>query len=181
MDISVQSEDFDFYDEASDKKTDTIQIGTGTYILLYGDSGVGTSLIEQMLGIRQSERLLLSLSNGQKFNCIPTDLLNCVYYLPQDSVLIEGTIEKNLLIDPRTIDYSWLNKCLDVLELETQLGTTRDTLLKFMLAEDGQNLSGGQRQRVLFLRALVRKPQILVLDEGTNGLDTEAEISLLKR
>ena len=110
-----------------------------------------------------------------------TDLLNCVYYLPQDSVLIEGTIEKNLLIDPRTIDYSWLNKCLDVLELETQLGTTRDTLLKFMLAEDGQNLSGGQRQRVLFLRALVRKPQILVLDEGTNGLDTEAEISLLKK
>ena len=47
--------------------------------------------------------------------------------------------------------------------------------LDYTITEKGNNLSGGEKQRVILARALIKHPRLLLMDEGTSGIDTESE------
>lgn len=49
-----------------------------------------------------------------------------------------------------------------------------------LISERGSNLSGGEKQRLILARALVKNPRLLLLDEGTSGIDTESEKIIIK-
>ena len=65
-----------------------------------------------------------------------------------------------------------------------KLASIHDTIMKFPenynynIGENGSKLSGGQRQRLTIARSLLNDPEILILDEATNQLDNETEISI---
>ena len=97
--------------------------------------------------------------------------------VPQKAVLFKGTIESNL---------RWGNENASQEEMEEALRVSQakefvDKLEKYLEApvtQGGKNFSGGQRQRLTIARALVRKPEILILDDSTSALDYATDAKL---
>ena len=99
--------------------------------------------------------------------------------VPQKAVLFNGTIRENLLwgnenaSDEDIYEALKISQAIDVVE-------GRRKGLDSEVAQGGKNFSGGQRQRLTIARALVRKPEILILDDSASALDFATDAALRK-
>uniref|UniRef100_UPI0040268A6F ABC transporter ATP-binding protein n=1 Tax=Eubacterium sp. TaxID=142586 RepID=UPI0040268A6F len=108
----------------------------------------------------------------------PDELRNKIGFVLQKAVLFKGTVRENL---------KWGNanatdeEMLDALDKAQVLQTVLEKGgLDTKISQNGGNLSGGQRQRLSVARALVRKPEILVLDDSSSALDFATEAAMRK-
>ena len=99
--------------------------------------------------------------------------------ITQNTSLMEDTILNNILLEQK-LDDEKLNKVLDFAEANDFIKKL-DKKLDTVIHSSNNNLSGGQIQRIAIARALYRNPEILIIDEGFNQLDTESELKLLKK
>lgn len=97
--------------------------------------------------------------------------------VPQKAVLFKGTIKENLLWGNETATAQDLERALEVSQAK-EFVDTKDGKLDFMVAQGGKNLSGGQKQRLTIARAIVRDPQILILDDSASALDFATDAKL---
>ncbi len=97
----------------------------------------------------------------------------------QKAVLFKGTIRENLswgkkdASDEEIIDALTISQSKEIID-------SKDEGLDFLVAQGGKNLSGGQKQRLTIARALVRKPEILILDDSASALDYATDAKLRK-
>ncbi len=98
-------------------------------------------------------------------------------YVLQKAVLFKGTIRENLLWGNKNASVEDLKKAIEISQA-TEILNQKEKGLDSEVTSDGKNFSGGQRQRLTIARALVKKPQILILDDSTSALDyvTDAKI-----
>jgi len=99
-------------------------------------------------------------------------------YVPQSPLLFSGSVRSNIAWgkeDATEIEIVQAAKKAQIHDTIMQLPKKYDTLI----GQRGVNLSGGQQQRLSIARALVRTPQILMLDDSTSALDMETEMRLL--
>lgn len=144
-----------------------VTLGPAQAVAITGPSGVGkTTLLMQIAGLETANGIHI---RGTAPEAWPeADLRDLLCMLPQRSTLIAGTIRENLTLADDHDDVA-LWSVLEVLDMAAAL-RARDGL-DTLLGEGGAGLSGGQIRRLALARCLLRQPEILLLDEPTEGLD----------
>ena len=99
--------------------------------------------------------------------------------VPQKAVLFAGTIAENLRWGKEDATDAELQIALETSQA-AEFVSTREGGLNAAVAQGGKNLSGGQRQRLTIARALVRDPEILILDDSASALDYATDARLRK-
>ena len=97
--------------------------------------------------------------------------------VPQKAVLFKGTIRENLLWGNEHASEQDIEDALRISQAK-EFVDTKEGRLDFMIAQGGKNLSGGQKQRLTLARAIVRKPDILILDDSASALDFATDAKL---
>jgi ABC-type multidrug transport system fused ATPase/permease subunit len=97
--------------------------------------------------------------------------------VPQKAVLFAGTIRENLLWGNENATDSDIEQALEISQSK-EFVDTKEGRLDYKIDQGGKNLSGGQKQRLTIARALVRKPEILILDDSASALDYATDAKL---
>lgn len=99
--------------------------------------------------------------------------------VPQKAVLCKGTIRENLRWGNEDASEEELWKAVKTAQAEEVVKGKKGGL-DFMVEQNGRNLSGGQKQRLTIARALVKHPEILILDDSSSALDLATDAALRK-
>lgn len=149
----------------------------GSVVGVIGGTGSGkTSLVSLIPHFYDASNGKV-LVNGRDVKSYSDDeLRGQIGFVLQKAALFKGTVRDNLKWGSKTVSDADMNNALKqarILDAVNEKGG-----LDAEIAQNGSNLSGGQKQRLAIARALVRKPEILVLDDSSSALDfaTEAEL-----
>lgn len=97
--------------------------------------------------------------------------------VPQRAVLFQGTVRENMRWGRKDASDAEIYEALEIAQAR-EIVDGKPNGLDFVIRQGGKNLSGGQRQRLTIARALVRKPEILILDDSASALDFATDARL---
>ena len=109
----------------------------------------------------------------------PDELRKRVGFVPQKAALFKGTIRDNICFGKEDASEEAIDEAIRIAQAEEFIDKKEDGL-DTMVEQGGRNLSGGQRQRLTIARALVRRPDILILDDSCSALDYATDAALRK-
>jgi ATP-binding cassette subfamily B protein len=178
--IEFKNVDFRYGTRELVLKDISMTINPGEKIALVGESGSGkTTLAKLILNFYQCEKGEI-LINGINVNQINLEnLRERIAYISQEMFLFSGSIKENILLANPNATFEEVVEFLKMAKAEdfiNQLPLKYDSLLE----ENGSNISGGQKQRLSIARALLKKPDILIMDEATSNLDSITEKAIEK-
>jgi ATP-binding cassette subfamily B protein len=152
-----------------------LKIAPGEKIALVGESGSGkTTLVKLLLNFYSWEKGDITIGD-YNIRDISIELLReKIAYISQDVFMFSDTILENLALGMEYPDIEEIIRVATMTQAHdfiNQLPLRYDTFLE----ENASNLSGGQKQRIAITRALLKKPDILIMDEATSNLDSITE------
>lgn len=153
-------------------------VNRGETVGIIGGTGSGkSSLVNLIPGFYPVTEGAIRL-DGTDLKAMPEDeLRNRIGMVPQKAVLFKGTIRSNLQWGKPDATEEEMWQAIDVAQAR-EVVEGKDGKLDARVAQNGKNLSGGQRQRLTIARALVRKPEILILDDSASALDYATDARL---
>jgi ATP-binding cassette subfamily C protein len=156
----------------------SIDLPTGSTVALAGPSGAGkTTVADLVAGLLTPTGGAVtvgghSLSGGRLLGW-----RRSVALVPQDPFMFHDTVEANLRWVRPEASESELWEALRLANAE-QFVRALPQSLATVVGDRGLRISGGERQRLALARALLRDPELLILDEATSSLDTENELAI---
>ncbi|MDF2530071.1 MAG: transporter ATP-binding protein [Gammaproteobacteria bacterium] len=158
-------------------KNISLNIKNGHSIALVGFSGSGkTTLVDMILGLLQPGSGKILIDNLELNESNLSNWRKNLAYIPQSIFLYDCSIKENVAfgIPKQEIDDNQVWQALEIASLKEFVASLPQGL-DTRVGENGIGLSGGQKQRIGIARALFRNPNVLILDEATNALDTYTE------
>lgn len=156
-------------------KNINMNIAKGERIALVGESGSGkTTLAKLLLNFYQCEKGEIIVNDYNLLDINVEALRDKIAYISQETFLFNGTILENLMLGNPYLTYEEIIdacKKAQIHDFINSLPLRYNTLVE----ENGSNFSGGQKQRISIARAILRKPEILIMDEATSNLDSITE------
>lgn len=177
--VCLKNVDFSYGGSQSDTLSEiSLSIDKGQTVGIVGGTGSGKSTLVQLIaGLYKTERGTVQLFGNDVSSYTAAQKNAMIGFAMQKSALFSGTIRDNL---------AWRKPSASDAEITDALRTaqaydfvfTKQGGLDYVLSEGGKNLSGGQRQRLNIARALVGKPEILILDDSSSALDFATDAAL---
>ena len=147
----------------------------GETVAIVGPSGAGKSTIFSLLLKFYEPNSGNIYLNGVNYQDLSADSIrHQLGLVTQDAVIFSTTIFENLAYGLDTVDESDLWQALEMVHLK-EFVENLPYSLQTKVGHRGVRLSGGQKQRLALARVLLRRPNILLLDEATNSLDAESD------
>lgn len=150
----------------------------GHNIGIIGGTGSGKTSLVSLIPKFYNVTSGTILYHGQSLSSYPiAQVRKKIGFVMQKAVLFSGSIRDNLLWgNPKASDEELWN-ALQIAQAKEFVSTKKEGL-DFVLTQGGKNLSGGQKQRLTIARALVKQPEILILDDSASALDYATENKL---
>jgi ATP-binding cassette, subfamily C, bacterial len=159
----------------------TLTIAPGTCLGIKGPSGSGkTTLVDLLSGLYPPQSGSITVGGRPLAGGLLNRWRDRIGYVTQDPFLFNDTIRRNLVwASPKAGE----NDIWQALELVEAAGFVRGLPdgLDTVVGERGTLVSGGERQRLALARGVLRRPQLLILDEATNAVDPATERTILDR
>lgn len=150
----------------------SLRISKGAWIALYGETGKGKTTFLNSLFYPEYRRCgTLRWNDGEISNLAPP---RCIY-VTQKAYLLTGTLRENF----QEYADEAIERVLQLVDLSAWRASLPDGLDTW-IGENGEMLSGGQRKKLLLAQALLKKPELLVVDEPTAGISTENAIAIFR-
>ena len=179
--VSFQNVSFSYQGSKEESLSDiSFDAAPGEIIGVIGGTGSGKStlvnLIPRFYDVTKGQVLV----NGTDVRAQSlSKLRGQIGVVPQKAVLFKGTIRDNMRWGKEDASDQEIEEALETAQA-LEVVKSRKNGLDAMIFQGGKNLSGGQRQRLTIARALVRKPQILILDDSSSALDFATDARLRK-
>jgi len=155
-----------------------IEIMKGKTTAIVGSTGSGKStLIKLILRFYEKNSGNIFFDNNEIESLVIDSLRSKIGLVSQDVFLFEGTVFENIAygnIDASIEDVWNAARLSESDKFISELPNQENTIV----GERGQKLSGGQRQRISIARAILKNPEILILDEATSAVDNETEAAI---
>lgn len=158
----------------------TFKAMSGQTIGIIGGTGSGKSslvnLIPRFYDI-QNGSVKVDGSNIKTLN--PVSIRKHIGMVPQKAQLFKGTLRENMRWGRKNATDEEIYQALEIAQAK-EFVDSKDQGLDLMIEQNGSNLSGGQKQRLTIARALVKNPDILILDDSASALDFATDARLRK-
>ncbi len=152
----------------------SFEISQGEWVALYGETGKGKTTFLNTLFYPEYRGSGSLIWNGEtELTHLPVPA--CIY-VTQKAYLLTGTLRENFEGYPDEA----IREVLDTVDLGRWCSSLPEGLASW-LGENGETLSGGQRKKLLLAQALLKNPQLLVVDEPTAGISPENAMAIFRR
>ncbi len=171
------------YAGASEESLEDINlvVDKGDVIGITGGTGSGKSSLINMIPAFYNNTAGEITIDGKNIEDYKLDeLRDKIAFVPQKSVLMSGTIRSNMQMGKKDATDEEMWEALDI-AMAKEFVEKRENGLDEIVKEGGTNFSGGQRQRLAIARALVKKPEILILDDSFSALDYATDRQLREK
>ena len=174
--ISYKNVDFSYNPEEKVIKNFNLEIQPGSTNAIVGTTGSGKSTIIKLLNrfynLNQGE-IYIDDVNVKEYSI--SSLRKNIGFVSQDVHLFSDTILNNITLKNNKIPFLRVKDAAKEIEIDDFISSLPEGY-NYNVRERGISLSTGQRQLISFLRAYIKNPQILVLDEATSSIDTDSEL-----
>ncbi len=173
--IVFKNVDFGYYEQKKVLDNINFKINKGEFVAFVGPSGAGKStIIKLLLGLYFPNKGDVFIDNINMKNLNKFSLRDKIGIVPQDVFIFNNSVNYNIIYGKSNVgedDVINAAKTANIHELISSLPAKYDT----SLGNRGVKLSGGQKQRLAIARAIIRNPELLILDEATSSLDSKTE------
>ncbi|MGO2265276.1 MAG: ABC transporter ATP-binding protein [Vagococcus salmoninarum] len=179
----IEFSDYQFQYPTNDSTTlNTIafELQRGQTLGIVGKTGSGkTTLVRQLLRqypVSTTGALKINGRSIQDYDM--TELEGLIGYVPQEHILFSKTVGHNIRFGNRHADEREMSAAIESANFITDLEHMTEGLAT-LIGEKGVSISGGQKQRVSIARALIRKPDLLILDDSLSAVDAKTERAII--
>lgn len=152
----------------------------GQSVGVLGGTGSGkTTLVSLISRLYDATEGYVSIFGNDVKDYNNAELRKIFGVVPQKAVLFNGTVRENMLWGDQNASDKDILSALETAQAKDFVLEKKGGL-DFIIEQDGKNLSGGQRQRLTIARALVAKPEIIILDDSSSALDFATDAKLRK-